>query len=216
MKAGMSARSARTLASQLRHAGYEDGIRGEGRTYLAAKGVRRIGNVRIAQQQIIGCCRQGFDVIHALLDGPELAGPAFRKRLPAEHGEPLDGVGRQCCVSGRIIRAIRTLIVHKHDGERAGIVLMQQGADGGPHNIGFVSRRDDCHHGGPAGRGCLWRRSFVVAFAPAPESAMGRQQIEPGGECESGCGHGQRHPMYPACRNHAIASASPSANGRAL
>ena len=88
--------------------------------------IGRIGDVRIGEQKVGRGIGQAFDMIDALLHGPEFSGPAGRKRCPGHDGEATGGAFARSGRARGLRGAVAALIVDEDDREQAGIVLMQE------------------------------------------------------------------------------------------
>ncbi len=204
------------FAAQFRHAGDERVAAGHGNRYLAAQRVSGITDIGIAQKQEGRLLGNLLRMLDTLADGPELAGPSRGQRLARQHRQPCGGAGCLRCGFGDVGRAVAALIVDQNHLQRTGIILTQERADGEGDHIGFIACRHDRHHIGPAfGRGLGRWAIRRLAFPTPPEIAPGHEEINPGGERQKGDEKKRAHGRYPARRNQAMASASPSVKGRA-
>ncbi len=132
-------------------------------------------DVGVGQQQV-DRRRAGHGEGHALLQRPELAGPAGRQRSAREHGQPLAGPDQGRRAARHVRGGVSALIVDHDHAEFARIILPQQRGDGLADAFGLVARGNDRHHRGPHGER---RDDLVIALGRPPEAAARGDEIEP-------------------------------------
>ena len=135
--------------------------------------VRRVDDIGIGQQQVIGFAGPGGGG-DALAHRPQFAGPARRHRPGGDDGQPVGGAGPHRRVLRRGGGAVVAVVVHDDNMQRSGIMLRQQRGDGAADHLRLVARRD--HGDDRAGRRRCGGDRIIVH---PPEQAAAGNQAEP-------------------------------------
>src|ERR1700722_3191035 len=149
--------------------------------------VWRVGDVGVGEPEIVwrdfvGGERSG----DGLVEGPEFAGPATLESGRRQRGEWMSrgasNIGcatKLCCgLGGDLGGVVGAVVIHYRYGELAGVILLEERADGDGYGWGFVSGGD---YGLNFGECCRERKScsFVVEMAQEPELAAEEEEVEP-------------------------------------
>ena len=216
MKAGISARSAKLsqcsfAISDVEHQSVPARARDE-----RGQRFRRIADVRVGEQHVVGRLRQRRDMLRPAVHCPQLAGPRCRKLGRGQVPSGARAMPAVAAAGGRGRRCRRAVVVDHDDIERARIVLPQQRRDGRGNDVGLVAGRHDGDDARPGRAAQTSRRPPRRRVRPArqnpPRSSSANVQAA---HASASNAPACRHFRWPAPRNHATASCSPSPYGRA-
>jgi hypothetical protein len=170
--------------AQQRHLGDQVAVVFLGRAHQGPQRPGLPGDVGVGEQHVPRGPGRG----QALGHGPHLARPAGQRRGAGHHPQDPVRTARPAPQSGRDVGgAVRAAVVDQDDGQRAGIVLAEQGGKHGGQHRCLVAGRNDRNHVWPPGgwrrgrgRGWSggWGRGQPLAGPPVP--AVPEDQVGPG------------------------------------
>src|SRR4051812_8394535 len=132
----------------------------------------RVGEHQVFRREILRCRRD------ALLDRPQLAGPARRQWRAAHNGEPILLGDCRCGLSRNVCRTVAAVIVDQ-DQRECRVVLRQQRRHALRDVLSLVARRHDDRD---AGRHPGMRWICIIALTAEPKSPAREHEVDPDGE----------------------------------